>query len=46
MFFCVQVRVTDTMLKEGVGLNGLSLGVKNDRFDFAYDVVSLKNAVD
>jgi hypothetical protein len=39
-FLCLQVRVSDTMFKDGIGLNGLHLGVKNDRFEFNYDAVS------
>ena len=28
------------MFKDGLSTNGLSVGVKNDRFDVVYDVVS------
>lgn len=35
----LQVLVSDTMVKDGMSLSGLRLGVKNSRFEFNYDVV-------
>lgn len=36
----INVRVSDTMVKDGVSANGLSVGVRNDRFDVIYDVAN------
>jgi len=36
----INVRISDTMVKDGVSTDGLSLGVKNDRFDIIYDVAN------
>lgn len=36
----ITVRVSDTMFKDGLSTNGLSVGVKNDRFDVVYDVTN------
>ena len=36
----VQVLLADTMVKDGLTTEGLVLGVKNDRFEISYDVVS------
>jgi hypothetical protein len=36
----LSVRVADTCFKDGVSTNGLSLGVKNDRMQMIYYVVS------
>lgn len=35
--------MADSMVKDGVSMNGLGIGVKNDRFDIVYDVVSYHN---
>eukprot|EP00890_Picochlorum_soloecismus_P004763 jgi/Picsp_1/5288/NSC_02650-R1_oep24_pea ame: full=outer envelope pore protein chloroplastic ame: full=chloroplastic outer envelope pore protein of 24 kda len=36
----INVRLADTMVKDGLTTDGLVLGVKNDRFELSYDVAN------